>query len=282
MEFSLCKADKELFAAYFATYYPNIWFRPSWDQLRTIGTEASEGYWITSGGTKFAGVFVDGNGVSCLFALPPYFVENARLVEALVRSLGPARRIYAYCVLEDQVEAFQQAGFQVVETRSCMLRPTEKLNLTSLEDYTVRYPDKEDLIAISNLIYESNAGGVDANSLEKTADSVARYFEINQNSELVLQASSILFDSSGALTGVCLVSTWEGAPLLYELAVKPDCRGQGLGSYMVEKAVDALYGVSPKLRLFVTSGNKAGELYKRLGFLAGGNYSTMSLEATSR
>lgn len=282
MELILCEADQKLFATYFATYYPNIWFRPSWDQLRTIGEGAGGSYWIIGGGAKVAGVYLDDNCASCLFTMPPYSATYEELVEAIVRFLSTDRPIRAYCVLDEQIEAFRQAGFQVVETRLCMQRPTEKLNLTRLQGYAVRYPDKEDEAAIARLIYESNNGEIDANSFEETASSISRYFEIHKNSAHALQASSILFNPDGVMTGGCLVSYWEGLPLIYGLAVTPECRGKGLGAYMVKKAIDTLSGVSPKLRLFVTSRNKAEKLYHRLGFVSGGHYSTMSGQVTSR
>ena len=70
------------------------------------------------------------------------------------------------------------------------------------------------------------------------------------------------------LAGVALTTEWMGSPLLAELGVRLDRRGQGLGRALVLATVGALADLGhDRLGLYVTVGNDpAMALYKRLGF----------------
>jgi len=70
------------------------------------------------------------------------------------------------------------------------------------------------------------------------------------------------------LTGVALTTHWMDSPLLSELGVRRDRRGQGLGRALVVQTMNALADLGyDRLGLYVTVGNDpAMALYKSLGF----------------
>ncbi len=112
-------------------------------------------------------------------------------------------------------------------------------------------------------------GTLDEKSLLETNASIKYYFEHNNQMHLQM-ASSCVYDIESNLVGVCLVSIWEELPLIYEVAVLPQYRGNGLAKFMMLRAIDQLSGYYPVIRLFVTSENTAQNLYKNIGFLSGG------------
>ena len=74
------------------------------------------------------------------------------------------------------------------------------------------------------------------------------------------------------MIGVCLISIWFGLPNVFEVAVKPSYRGQGLAKKMLQRALSKLKGEHDLLRLFDTLGNLAENVYYKLGFLPGEAY----------
>ena len=93
-------------------------------------------------------------------------------------------------------------------------------------------------------------------------------------------ASWLTRDDAG-LAGASLVSTWMGTPLLAELGVRKDRRGQGLGRALVTATMNALIDLGyDRLSLYVTLGNDpAIHLYEGLGFRqAGGRTLSAVLE----
>lgn len=277
MELLLQKAESQQFASYFATYNKNIWFRQSWDQLKSLVIDAKQGYWILNGSTKVAGLIMEENSLSCLFALPPYHVDTSELLKVVIESMKrDYRLVNAYCVLDQQVEGFMSFGFDVTKTRSCMIRPTEPMEFSIPNGYSIIHPTPADASAIIDFLYEAYLDCVDEESFEETSNSINNYFLHNDQRELRL-ASSIIFNRTGTVAGVCLISLWEDLPLIYDVAVSSKDRGKGLGSIMIAAAINALNDKYPLIRLFVTSGNHAKKLYSKLGFLCGGAYSTLSL-----
>ena len=73
----------------------------------------------------------------------------------------------------------------------------------------------------------------------------------------------------GRLAGACLVSIWEDWPLIGSLAIRPDLRGHGLAGSLMRHALGTLHTAYPVVRLFVTMGNPAESLYRKLSFISG-------------
>jgi ribosomal protein S18 acetylase RimI-like enzyme len=83
------------------------------------------------------------------------------------------------------------------------------------------------------------------------------------------------------IVGAILVTEWMGMPLVAELGVAKDRRGQGVGRSLLGAAMNRLAGRDePRLALYVTLGNDpAVSLYRSLGFAQiGGESVTARLE----
>nr|AYQ74406.1 N-acetyltransferase [Cohnella candidum] len=73
--------------------------------------------------------------------------------------------------------------------------------------------------------------------------------------------------TTSSIAGVCLIGRNEGWPFISYVAVLPAYRGYGLATAMMKHALSCLHEQGePLLLLFVTVGNKAKDVYEKLGF----------------
>ncbi|GIP39422.1 hypothetical protein J31TS4_27020 [Paenibacillus sp. J31TS4] len=276
--FKLFKADSHEFGIYSCTYRENIFFRQSWERRVAVFDPNTPYYWICLDGKRVGGVSISPNTIWNLFLLPP-FADWSRLVgrlrALLVTLSNPLEPISAHGILPDQIPAFHRAGFVTGETRRVMIRPTGSLGGTeSLQPFSLAIPTLEHVGDIASAACRAYAGpdGLGypgLNTREQHETDTTAYFEHNTQ-EVLRQASCLAYDgASGELAGFCLISLWEGLPLVSNLAVLPAYRGQGLASAMLLRALSVLRGDYELLRLFVTIGNGAEQLYHNLGFHAG-------------
>ncbi|MBP2249038.1 GNAT family N-acetyltransferase [Paenibacillus xylanexedens] len=280
-QYSIKKADQTKYSKCFATYRKNIWFRPSWSFLQQMMLDASDCFWIYRDDKRVAGISLSNNELGSFFMIPPFALTVdivSFLKDVVVKSSEGSHRVEAYNVLSEHIEVFMNEGFNILSTRKCMIRPTEKIETSLPSDITCVKPNLEHITSITQLMNEAYCTGPDKRDLDTYRRDLIYYFEHN-NQEEVLDASTILVQKeTNEIVGVCLVSIWEGIPLIYEIAVKPNYNNQGLGRYMLCKAITHLESVYPVIRLFLTAGNNAEYLYSKLGFLSGEETSHLVFE----
>jgi ribosomal protein S18 acetylase RimI-like enzyme len=270
--YSLVVANQTNYAKYFATYRKNIWFRPSWTSLQEMMQNASDCYWIYQDNQRVGGISLTSSELGSFFMIPPstltvdlvHFLKNYA-----IQNSGGQSKVDAYNVLVEHIDVLKSAGFEVLNTRKCMIRPTEKIENDLHADFIAIKPKLEHLPSIVQVMNESYLGGMDEGNLDTYRNDVSYYFEHNRQDEL-LNASSVLVDKkTNEVVGFCLISLWEDMPLVYDISVKPGYSNQGLGRYMLTNAISLLESFYSTIRLFVTIGNKADYLYTKLGFLSG-------------
>lgn len=274
MEYRLVKADRKMFSKYFATYYKNNWFRPSWGDLTKVLSASDDGYWVIAGEDKAAGVYLSDHSIGLVFGIPPYSITTKMIDEMksyALKSWKLTEDLHAYNVLAEQEIAFRETGFVRVQSRQCMMRPTEQLETSMDLNYMHGIPTIDDKYKIAEVFKEAYSNGPDEREAQVYAEDVARYFDAVDPK--LLGASSVVYDrTTGEIVGVCMISLWEGLPLVYSIAVLPQHRGMGLATAMLDRALTVLEPDYPVLRLFVTTGNQAEQLYRKRGFLSGGEY----------
>ncbi|MGE7824168.1 GNAT family N-acetyltransferase [Paenibacillus sp. NPDC093718] len=274
MEYRLVKADRKMFSKYFATYYKNNWFRPSWGDLTKVLSASDDGYWVVAGEDKAAGVYLSDHSIGLVFGIPPYSITTKMIDDVksyALKSWNLTVDLHAYNVLAEQEIAFCENGFVRVESRQCMMRPTEQLDASMDLHYMHRIPTIDDMSKIVEVFKEAYANGPDEREAQVYAEDAARYFDVVDPK--LLGASSVVFDRiTGEIVGVCLISLWEGLPLVYSIAVLSQHGGIGLATAMLDRALTVLEPDYPVLRLFVTTGNQAEQLYRKRSFLSGGEY----------
>ncbi|MDH6669775.1 ribosomal protein S18 acetylase RimI-like enzyme [Paenibacillus sp. LBL] len=277
--FSLLQADPIMYSKYFATYRKNVWFRPSWLHLQQMMRDTDGCYWIMSEGTITAGISISENALGSLFVIPPFHFSQsiaAYLKEYIIERTSGIDRIHAYNVLPEHIAAFAAEGFEPVQSRKCMIRPTEDIPIQLLpRTYKCLQPSPAIRMHITRLILDSYHDHIDSRDHQCFTQDILDYFEHHSTSDLLEASSMIVDEQTEEFVGVCLVSLWEGLPLIYEIAIKPGHRGKGLAKHMLRKAIHELNNHYYVLRLFVTTGNPAEGLYQKLGFLPGDELTSM-------
>lgn len=275
--YTLEKANLKEFSIHFSVYEifdTNIWFRQSFDIGCSILDESTPCFWIKMNGHRIGGVLIEPNYMNCLFLEPPYSDYEliiSKLKGILLEWSEVNSPIYVGCVKPDKVKYYERLGFKSGESRRCMIRPTESFNVTWEDDYKIVSPGRESIEDISKLFLEAFRRTVDnKESYEEAKRSLEYYFNSSEESSLLRKASTLVYDKkSNELLGACLILDWENWPNIYDIAVSPKAQGKGLAKNMIRAALTALKNEYPVLRLFVTLGNDAENLYHRMGFLSG-------------
>lgn len=104
--------------------------------------------------------------------------------------------------------------------------------------------------------------GMGLNNLDDSRDGIARF--------LVRNPDTCFIAEDGGIVGVILVGSDGRRGYIYHTAVHPDCRHRGIGSALVERALDALRTIGiRKCALVVFARNADGNAFwERLGFTA--------------
>ena len=289
---SIERADWKDFSIYFAIYEifeTNTWFRQSFDSYCSILKDCDICFWIKKNGCRIGGVLLKPNYMNCLFLEPPYNEYDiiiSKLKSLLLIWSHKSESITVGCVKPDKLKYYQRAGFKMVESRRCMIRPTEKFEIDWDEEYRLEPLTKEKIKDISKLFAESYRNGIGDNgdmNFETQSKSFQYYFEHNPEGSLINKASTLVYErETNELIGAALISIWEEWPNVYEIAVKPSFQNNGLAQNMLKRALTVLKEGYPVLRLFVTLGNNAEMVYHKLGFLAGTETTEMELVVSHR
>lgn len=284
--FELVKADYRIFSIHFNTYRENLFFRLTWEKRLAIFNEDDACYWIVHQQQRIGGVCMEPNVMSALFLEPPYSDLHAvasKLKKLMLSISDASKPIYAYAVLPDQIQCFLRLGFLSSEARKAMIRPTEAFGDQDWgTHYTAIIPEKQHLALLADMYYDAYSGsdgiGISGEHTMERIESDLQYYFDHAQTELVVSASTILLDpSSGKAVAACLVSLWEDLPLIYDIAVLPAYRHDGLATKLLKHALGKLHAHFQAMRLFVTVGNPAESIYYNLGFYAGQEQTTMHL-----
>jgi len=242
-KYSIITADPVVFSKYYATYRQNGWFRPSWNVLNKMLHSSEDCYWVMLGNERVAGAYLPDGSIGLLIQLPfhPITAQLVRDVKTyILNTLNQSKDLYAYNTPPEQQFSFLDEGFVHVETRECMIRPTEERLLSLDEHFYYEVPCKEDLPMLVALLEEAYVeNNHDRRDVRTYTDETSYYFQ--QTEPGLLQAATILYHKkTKEIAGLCLVSLWEELPLIYDIAVRPKYRRSGLASFMLDRAISML------------------------------------------
>ncbi|MHC4717745.1 MAG: GNAT family N-acetyltransferase [Planctomycetota bacterium] len=243
-------------------------------------------FWVTKDARRVGGIIIRPNHVEGLFVIPPF--TDAWSILAAARPLllhwsDPSRDIEASEVFEHEVDLYYRAGFRLDCIRRHQIRPTGPCDVTWDDDLDVRTCQDGTLEDLCRLLVESFAGGV-AHYGRYTADDYRKRFatfpEGLTNDTIWGRASTLLYDRpTGRLIGACLVQMVDGVPAVGYVAVQPQWRRRKLATRMIRKALSALHGEYPLLKVQVFVGNDAEAVYRNLGFEPGPRRYTLRIPA---
>lgn len=133
----------------------------------------------------------------------------------------------------------------------------------------LRNPDPLATEQLAELMLDAYRNTVDFSG-ENSDDALVEvegYFA-GRSGEPLLNCSWV-YENNGALLSACLVSLYEGAPLIaYVLTMSP-WKGRGLGSFLLRQSLLSLQDAHyEEVRARITDGNQAStEMFARFGFL---------------
>lgn len=277
-EFSLIQANSKDFAIHYTTYRENVFFRQSWERRVAIFEDDIPCYWLLHNGARIGGVCLKPNLLWAIFLEPPFtdmYRVLVRLKKYLIEISDSTMPIEVVGILPYQAEHFSRLGFKPIETRRVMIRPTEKFDVIDWgNDFMIKTPSVKNLEEIAQLSYKGYLGSDSIgyptqNTIEQQRSDLEYYFKYN-NEELLRKSSSLVFDKqNNKLVGACLISMWEGLPLISNIVVDKKYRGRGIASNLLKHSLSTLKENHEVVRLFVTVGNSAESLYYQLGFYPG-------------
>lgn len=171
-------------------------------------------------------------------------------------------------------EAFEKLGFHVRYER--MRMETFPLVKREKPALGMAHPEATDVDEVATFLRAAYEGhleqqfGMHVGSEQDWTDYVTAIWK-GANGTYVPLASWLTRDAVG-IAGASLASHWMGAPLLAEIGVRKDRRGQGIARDLVVATTNALVDLGyDRLALYVTIGNDpALKLYESLGFKQAG------------
>jgi ribosomal protein S18 acetylase RimI-like enzyme len=210
--------------------------------------------------------------------------------QALVKAVdllraGGATAIRAH--YEERYEpAFASLGFRRVFARMRMEAPTTQRKADLPGDLKLQPPEEDEVLGLTKFLIDVYEGhleqqfGLHVGSEAEWRGYVGGLFK-GDSGRFMPDASYVALEGD-RIVGAILVTEWMGMPLVAELGVAKDRRGQGVGRSLLEAAMNRLAGRDElRLALYVTLGNDpAVSLYRSLGFAqVGGESVTSRLEA---
>jgi ribosomal protein S18 acetylase RimI-like enzyme len=234
-------------------------------------------FWVELNARRVAGMVMLPNGIGDFFLIPPE--NNAYLILSLVMPLleywsdEEKDIIGAQAIASPFVQAFQQFGFTLQESRFWMIRPTGQMTMNWSSAWSINPLDPEQAQDIALLLKEAFAGGTGqyaARDLKAHLASVNDFFDSYTTESTCGQASALALEKqSGKLAGVCMVDMHKNLPTIRFVAVHPTNQRRGLATNLMKRAISMLAPNYDWVKLAVTVDNPAVTVYRRLGFLEG-------------
>ena len=140
--------------------------------------------------------------------------------------------------------------------------------------WNARPVTERDAALLGALMYDAYHDTIDDEG-ERPEEAVAEIEGVfNGKYGPLLDSCSLLVEEEGRALGATIITDWsdertgQKQPLLAFLMTHPDASGQGLGTFLLSKSINALLAQGEsELVLFVTVGNSAAQhIYQKLGF----------------
>lgn len=185
-------------------------------------------------------------------------------------------KIRVYGVFDDDVQVLLSFGLKATSSRRVMLRPTELILPNAIEGFEChKIAMEKDKLEIGRAITEGYKNGIDVKifgegSVEENLEDATRLFDVYN----IKNYSIKLIDKlTGKIAGVCLSGISDRSHNCFaeigDICILPDYRNRGLARYLIEETITRAFKDTSAIKLCVTIGNQAENLYRKLNFMGG-------------
>jgi GNAT superfamily N-acetyltransferase len=287
--FYVVKAEKKLFAVYQTIYSnvdTNIHF--SWKERLNDTLWTDECYWVMKKDQKIGGVIIQEDTTRFAFLIAPF--NDRELFWKIVHNyINQSNKgvTKMYSVHDCDLDILLSYGYKVEFSRKMMYRPTDYLVNELNRKFYYNIPDlKNNLDEMINVIYEGYKNGIDfasfgEESLDEIKKDILRFVKNFIKTNTLDQSTVIYLKKTDKIVAICFAGQNPKSPkwksFIYDIVVLPEYRNNGIGEFMICKALAEANKTSQIMGLCVTVGNTAEILYRKLGFLSGPRFTSMSL-----
>lgn len=267
MPYTLENADSQEFARWWVVYRnANEDFSQNFSEQYAEIVDVPFCQWIMHNDQRVGGCIRVGSNIGDFFLIPPYH-DTYTILKDILPADGD---LVAQGITADYVSAFQMAGFQIMESRVWMLRPTQAYPDISF-DYDRVLPQVDQSDAIAQLMFAAFTGGVGQygqRDIEAHRQSASSYFEFIAINDICHQASSLLFEGD-QLIAACLIQPYKSLTTVRFVVVHPDYQRKGIAQQLIQHSIHTIRNDYEYISLAVTIGNPAHGLYHQMGFVEG-------------
>lgn len=256
----------------------------SWEARRKVVLKHDTCYWMKLNCYKIAGAVISDNSIIYPFMIPP-FNDRRMMWDFLLQHLRRKTdgKFSIYGVFHEDVQVLLSFGLGITSSRRVMLRPTELLPPSVIKGFECRTIVMEnDKLEIGEAITKGYKNGIDVKifgegCVEDNSEDTARLFDIYN----IKNYSIKLIDKlTGKIAGVCLSGISDRSHNCFaeigDICVLPAYRNRGLARYLIERTITRAFKDTSAIKLCVTVGNPAENLYRKLNFMSGDIFSNMS------
>jgi ribosomal protein S18 acetylase RimI-like enzyme len=290
--FALVEAESAEFARFHAVYRVDPFLRDEAKALLAMFCDGAPCHWVTLDGKRVGGCLAGDGVLGNFFTIPPFEQRGEMIRHVAHHLLKDEDRVFAHEVMMEELDDYFKLGFRLTASLAhtlssewldyswqfmrVMVRPTEVLPPVDC-DVTLRPPRKTDAGRIGFLLRDAYGT---SDPMRLTADDFYDdVLDVFQQKDRATRAASSVAIKDDRIVGACLIVRWEGSPLLFDIAVHPKNRREGIARAMLTRALSELNNAGEyRLRLFVECGNPAEALYHAMGFLPGPKTTSMILE----
>lgn len=279
--------DKDEFHTYRYIYGQKLPFQaPRWEDYPGNDYFAEVTcYWFFKNNTKIGGAIMNIGNIGSIFTIPPYadLDELVKVATNYQISLKPKEgKVFSYDVTNEQEASYFKNGYKVNKRRITMMIPVQKYEIYWEDYFEVRFPKIEEAKELIKINLKAFKNATDNYVIENEKEEIENIQKDLRGINELKDLKNIFFlvidkrvDKYVACINLC---DWNHFPLIDNVAVIPEYQNQGIASRLIKQGITYYYKKAPMVRLFVTQGNQAENLYYNLGFKHGNCFSFMQYE----
>ncbi|WP_160687634.1 GNAT family N-acetyltransferase [Clostridium sp. C2-6-12] len=279
----------DYFSTHYGIYGTNIYMNIDWKEVLESCAPKGNGTLIFKDSVPIGGIIIHNNHFSSPFLIPPFChtEEFWHTVINYSKKNSKNEILYFDNIPESHVDALISLGATKRWAERRMYRPTAEFKIKLNDDFYFTTPKEIDKDEIIQVVYEAHLNG---HTFKVYGDPGISYTEgeINRRFVLFSQTNTLHFGTivktkdTNKIIAVCIAGIYPDSQnnfsTINQVSVLPEYRRQGIAQAMMMNSINIAHTISPVIGLGVLVGNPAELLYKKLGFIEGPPYFSLTYE----